>query len=316
MEDAHTTLLNINKSEEKKISMFAVFDGHGGSNVAQYCGKKLQHLITLNNSFDESIKSGDFSKVLTESFLNLDVELRKDPEYAKEPSGCTAVSCIISSDWKITAANAGDSRIVLGSKTGKAIPLSFDHKPTNEIEIKRITDAGGFVEYGRVNGNLALSRAIGDFVFKDSPNLTAEQQIVTANPDIIQHDIEDGDEFLVLACDGIWDCMTNQEVVDFVRYKIKDRNGDLKLIAEEIMDFCLAPICDLGSIGCDNMTVIIVGFTRGRSREEWVNEIAAKIDEKLIAPKLRNIKPAIISSESEYDANASHSDEEATQTDV
>jgi protein phosphatase 2C family protein 2/3 len=69
-------------------------------------------------------------------------------------------------------------------------------------EKARITAAGGFVDFGRVNGNLALSRAIGDFEFKKSAELSPEQQIVTAFPDVTIHDISDDDEFLVVACDG------------------------------------------------------------------------------------------------------------------
>ena len=69
-------------------------------------------------------------------------------------------------------------------------------------EKNRITAAGGFVDFGRVNGNLALSRAIGDFEFKKSAELPPEQQIVTAFPDVTDHDLTDEDEFLVLACDG------------------------------------------------------------------------------------------------------------------
>jgi len=69
-------------------------------------------------------------------------------------------------------------------------------------EKARITAAGGFVDFGRVNGNLALSRAIGDFEFKKSAELAPEQQIVTAYPDVVVHDLGDDDEFLVIACDG------------------------------------------------------------------------------------------------------------------
>jgi hypothetical protein len=114
-------------------------------------------------------------------------------------------------------ANAGDSRSVLGVK-GRAKPLSFDHKPQNEGislptsglplakifigEKARITAAGGFVDFGRVNGNLALSRAIGDFEFKKSADLSPEQQIVTAFPDVVTHEVTNDDEFLVIACDG------------------------------------------------------------------------------------------------------------------
>lgn len=69
-------------------------------------------------------------------------------------------------------------------------------------EKARICAAGGFVDFGRVNGNLALSRAIGDFEFKKSADLPPEQQIVTAFPDVTVHDQTDDDEFIVLACDG------------------------------------------------------------------------------------------------------------------
>lgn len=117
-------------------------------------------------------------------------------------------------------ANAGDSRGVLGIK-GRAKAMSYDHKPQLEglfgwpalpapsadiysppAERNRITAAGGFVDFGRVNGNLALSRAIGDFEFKKSAELSPENQIVTAFPDVNSHDLTDDDEFLVLACDG------------------------------------------------------------------------------------------------------------------
>jgi len=80
--------------------------------------------------------------------------------------------------------------------------LSFDHKPQNEGEKARITAAGGFVDFGRVNGNLALSRAIGDFEFKKSADLPPEQQIVTAFPEVTVHEIGQDDEFIVVACDG------------------------------------------------------------------------------------------------------------------
>lgn len=69
-------------------------------------------------------------------------------------------------------------------------------------ERARISAAGGFVDFGRVNGNLALSRAIGDFEFKKSADLSPEQQIVTAYPDVTTHNISEDDEFLVIACDG------------------------------------------------------------------------------------------------------------------
>lgn len=185
-----------------------------------------------------------------------------DPAFANDPSGCTAVAALLVAGpdsetkqgkkaRKILVANAGDSRSVL-SVQGEAKAMSIDHKPGNKGENARIVSAGGFVEFGRVNGNLALSRAIGDFEFKQNFSLEPEQQIVTADPEIITHDVDGDEEFLVLACDGIWDCLSSQQVVDFVRRQIA--NGkDLKDICEEAIDRCLAPDSQIGGVGCDNV---------------------------------------------------------------
>jgi protein phosphatase 2C family protein 2/3 len=143
-------------------------------------------------------------------------------------------------------------------------------------EKNRITAAGGFVDFGRVNGNLALSRAIGDFEFKKSAELSPENQIVTAYPDVDEHDLTDEDEFLVLACDGIWDCQSSQAVVEFVRRGIAAKQ-DLEKICENMMDNCLASNSETGGVGCDNMTMIIIGFLNGRTKEEWYDEIAKRV---------------------------------------
>ncbi|KAI7412183.1 protein phosphatase, partial [Hortaea werneckii] len=155
-------------------------------------------------------------------------------------------------------------------------PLSFDHKPQNEGEKARICAAGGFVDFGRVNGNLALSRAIGDFEFKKSADLPPEQQIVTAFPDVTIHEIGEDDEFLVIACDGIWDCQSSQAVVEFVRRGIAAKQ-ELHSICENMMDNCLASNSETGGVGCDNMTMVVVGLLRGKTKEEWYNMIAERV---------------------------------------
>lgn len=113
----------------------------------------------------------------------------------------------------------GDSRAI-ASVRGRVQLLSYDHKPNNELESKRIVAAGGWVEFNRVNGNLALSRALGDFVFKKNESKRAEEQIVTACPDVDIKDLTSDHEFILLACDGIWDVLTNEEVLEFVRNRI------------------------------------------------------------------------------------------------
>lgn len=160
---------------------------------------------------------------------------------------------------------------------GEAKPLSFDHKPTNQGENSRIVAAGGFVEFGRVNGNLALSRALGDFDFKQNANLDAEQQVVTADPDITVHEATREDEFLVIACDGIWDVLTSQQVIDYVRLSIS-QDKPLTAICEELMDRCLAPDSDWGGVGCDNMTIMVVALLGDRTQDEWYAWVKQRVE--------------------------------------
>jgi protein phosphatase 2C family protein 2/3 len=191
-----------------------------------------------------------------------------DPELQDDPAGCTAVVALVTSD-KIIVANAGDSRCVL-SRNGRAIPLSRDHKPKDADEYSRILAAGGYVNFGRVNGNLALSRAIGDFEFKRNTELGPEKQIITAKPDVLEHTLTDDDEFLIVACDGIWDCMPNQQVINFIRERLSE-DKRLDTICEELMDRCLASApWVMEGIGADNMTLIIVGLLGTKSKEEWI----------------------------------------------
>ena len=125
--------------------------------------------------------------------------------------GCTATAILITHDT-IYCANAGDARTVL-STDGQTIPLSFDHKPTHEAEMKRIKAAGGMVRFGRVFGILAVSRSFGDHSLK---------QFVPALPFYRNDQLIDADKFLIIACDGVWDVMTDQEAVDFVNQKIDE----------------------------------------------------------------------------------------------
>ncbi|KAJ5151854.1 hypothetical protein N7492_010149 [Penicillium capsulatum] len=281
MEDAHAAVLDLHAKytggddrkptdPDQRLAFFGVYDGHGGDRVALFAGEKLHQIVSKQESFSR----GDIEQALKDGFLATDRAILEDPKYEEEVSGCTASTSIISKN-KIWVANAGDSRSVLGVK-GRAKPLSFDHKPQNEGEKARISAAGGFVDFGRVNGNLALSRAIGDFEFKKSPELSPEQQIVTAFPDVTVHELTDDDEFLVIACDGIWDCQSSQAVVEFVRRGIAAKQ-ELSRICENMMDNCLASNSETGGVGCDNMTMAVIGLLRGKTKEEWYNQIAERV---------------------------------------
>jgi protein phosphatase 1G len=184
-------------------------------------------------------------------------------EDTNSQAGCTAVVALVTKTV-IVVANAGDSRAVL-SRDKKAIALSNDHKPSQVTERERIVAAGGFVsEIGgicRVNGNLSLSRAIGDLRYKANSELEPAAQIITAEPDILTIELTEEDDFMVLACDGIWDVLENQEVVDFIHARLGDKKPED--IASELLDHCLAsdPRESRGK-GCDNMTCCIVQFRK------------------------------------------------------
>ncbi|KAI9505838.1 phosphatase 2C-like domain-containing protein [Coemansia spiralis] len=271
MEDAHTTVLKIGPDGES--AFFAVYDGHGGQTAAKFAGAMLHEYIIK----DENYSKGDYAAAIKRGYLEMDSALRQFPEMENDSSGCTAISVLLTKDGAAFCGNAGDSRSIISTK-GRAIALSHDHKPTDDIEFNRITSGGGYVEFGRVNGNLALSRALGDFEFKNNRTLSAEKQIVTAQPDVIKHALSVDDEFIVVACDGIWDCMTNQQVVQFVHAKIAE-GKKLDQVCEEMMDRCLASESDLGGVGCDNMTVIVLGILNGKTEDEWYEHVKQVAEE-------------------------------------
>uniref|UniRef100_A0A672GPL2 Protein phosphatase 1G n=1 Tax=Salarias fasciatus TaxID=181472 RepID=A0A672GPL2_SALFA len=178
-------------------------------------------------------------------------------------SGTTAVVALIRGKQLIVA-NAGDSRCVV-SEHGKAVDMSYDHKPEDEVELARIKNAGGKVTMdGRVNGGLNLSRAIGDHFYKRNKALPPEEQMISAMPDVKVLTLNEEHDFMVIACDGIWNVLSSQEVVDFISERIKpDQDGKarpLSSIVEELLDHCLAPDTSGDGTGCDNMTCIIVTF--------------------------------------------------------
>lgn len=258
MEDAHTHILSLPGDED--ASFFGVFDGHGGDKVSQYAGAHLHKRLVDSHFYN----NGHIEEAIRFAFLKLDEDMTQDEDLKDDLAGSTA-NIVLVKDNRIYCGNVGDSRAV-ASINGRVQELSFDHKPSNELEAKRIVAAGGWVEFNRVNGNLALSRALGDFVFKKNNSKSAEEQIVTADPDVTVHEVTPDHEFMVLACDGIWDVLSSQEVVDFVRARIA-HHMEPDLICEELMTRCLAPDCQMGGLGCDNMTVVLVCMLHGSSSE-------------------------------------------------
>merc|ERR1711920_758537 len=133
-----------------------------------------------------------------------------------------------------------------------------------------IEKAGGRVQFMgqnqyRVNGNLNLSRAIGDLHFKQGAKLKPEEQMICSTPDVTFTDRSSEDEFVLVCCDGVWDMMSCQEAVDFVRERLpKGREvfpKDMERILEALLDKCLSPdLRKTDGLGGDNMTAVIFRF--------------------------------------------------------
>jgi len=314
MEDAHFALGSL-EGEWTDTAAFGVMDGHGGTQVALFCQRHLPAEISRGASRDpHSALIAAFHKMDDMLWETGETDLQAFTDAsASRPGGrggrsadpkwmgCTAVVCLVRPSV-IVVANAGDSRAVL-SRGRQAVPLSEDHKPNLPGERDRIRRAGGSVarsQFGstvqhRVNGNLNLSRSIGDLEYKKNPNLQPHEQMICSTPDVHTFRREAADEFILIACDGIWDVLGSQDAVDFVHERLGDylqRGQPLSGIMAEMLDHCLSP--DLGltqGLGGDNMTAMLLVFGEAPTDHFIVEEgelleldPAHVLEERAIAP--------------------------------
>eukprot|EP01036_Dinobryon_divergens_P027172 gene27172-35897_t len=243
-------------------SFFGVFDGHGGVQASHYLAQNL-HVNVAHGLLDMSTEIYQvIDQVAPDSIFNnvaalqamdqivirtlKDTFLKTDKDFittSPHPQhGSTATTALLLGK-RLYCANVGDSRTMLCRKFSPIL-LSQDHKPTREDESKRIRDAGGFVINNRVMGELAVSRAFGDVDFKKGiqsiieeeggalPSNTDsndhknwDQPLIIAEPDVQVTTITEHDQFLLLACDGLFDVYAPDEVVKFVKESM-EKHGD------------------------------------------------------------------------------------------
>lgn len=189
----------------------------------------------------------NFGKLLTDEVLAADRLLVEAAKRSMDVAGTTALIAIME-DGNLIVANVGDSRGVMCDARGNAIPVSFDHKPQQVREQKRIEAAGGYIAFNgvwRVAGILATSRAMGDYPLKD-------KKFVIADPDILTFGLEDHKPmFLILASDGLWDTFTNEEAVKFIKERLDEPDFGAKSLTLQAYY--------RGSV--DNITVLVINFS-------------------------------------------------------
>ncbi|CBI20270.3 hypothetical protein VitviT2T_029526 [Vitis vinifera] len=209
------------KVDDKELGLFAIFDGHLSHDIPNYLRSHL---------FDNILTEPDFwtetEEAIRRAYHNTDTTiLEKSADLGK--GGSTAVTAILINGHKLIVANVGDSRAVI-CRNGVVKQLSVDHEPSKER--KNIEDRGGFVsnfpgDVPRVDGQLAVARAFGDKSLKGH---------LSSEPDVVVEHIHDDTEFAILASDGLWKVMTNQEAADSIK-NIKDARAAAKHLTEEAL---------------------------------------------------------------------------------
>jgi len=233
MEDTYMALINLRGNP--KQAFFGVFDGHGGSRTSQFSAANLHKLILHQDFVCEP------EATLCTAFKQLDQEWLQYANRHEYDDGSTAIAALLV-NGTLYIANVGDSRAVLIAN-GRAVELSEDHKPNRADERMRIEGLGGrIIHYGtwRVEGILAVTRAVGDRRLK---------KFITAEPEVRSHVLREGDDFLILASDGVWDVMTSQQAVDIVWNNL---SGSMQEAAHKLTDTAYRR----GSL--DNITSLVV----------------------------------------------------------
>ncbi|XP_074331091.1 putative protein phosphatase 2C 10 [Apium graveolens] len=219
MEDYHVAKFVRHHGHE--LGLFAIYDGHLGDGVPAYLQKHL-----FNNILKEEDFWTDPNRSISKAYERTDQAiLTHNPELGR--GGSTAVTAILINGQSLWVANVGDSRAVL-SRRGKAIQMSIDHEPNTERG--SIENKGGFVsnmpgDVARVNGQLAVSRAFGDKNLKNH---------LRSDPDVKDASIDRDTDLLILASDGLWKVMSNQEAVD-IAIKIKNPQKAAKQLSVEAL---------------------------------------------------------------------------------
>ncbi|XP_059635247.1 probable protein phosphatase 2C 27 isoform X2 [Cornus florida] len=226
---------------------FPVFDGHGGKFAAQFVRDHLPRVIVEDANFPLELE-----KIVTRSFMETDAAFAKSCSLESAlSSGTTALTAMIFGR-SLLVANAGDCRAVL-SRRGLAIEMSKDHRPCCDNERMRIESLGGFIDDGYLNGQLGVTRALGDWHIKGLKETGERSGPLSAVPELKLITLTKEDEFLIIGSDGIWDAFRSQNAVDFARRKLQEHN-DVKLCCKELVEEALKR----GAI--DNLTVVMVCF--------------------------------------------------------
>jgi protein phosphatase PTC2/3 len=240
----------------REYAFYGVFDGHGGKKASDYAAEHMFEVLKqeLVNPERRCMKD-----VLLWTHLRVDGEFIAHED--SDASGTTSVVVVIelsATPMKWHCAWAGDSRAVLVRSDGAVEWVSRDHKADRPDEVKRVHAAGGFVMCGRVMGDLAVSRALGDAEFKVK-DVPWQKQIVTAEPEYDSGTLSNH-AFFVVACDGLYDVMTDSRVAEITGRAIADCKTYPRTTPADLAAVCTATVkLAIETLYTrDNVTAIVV----------------------------------------------------------
>ena len=219
MEDEHIFVDSF--TGDSSCGYFGIYDGHGGRQVVERVKSEL------HNIFERLLKANPEQEVADawkKAYEEMDQIITEEKIMF---SGTTAATVLLRREGDIRrlyAANAGDARIVL-VRDKKGVRLTHDHKASDPAEVARIQEAGGFVIMNRVNGMLAVTRALGDLTMKDH---------VTCEPYVSTTSLQDGDTHLIVACDGVWDVMEDDEAAGVVSASSSAQEAATRLLRQSL----------------------------------------------------------------------------------
>ncbi|KAG0286700.1 Protein phosphatase 2C 1 [Linnemannia gamsii] len=237
MEDTHAFIYNYEGITGH--GFFAIFDGHAGKAAADWCGQHFHEVFGRILEEKAEQANVDFQELVNETFLEVDRQLAEALQQGRS-SGCTAIMAYIRKEGNkrvLYTGNVGDARAVLSHKE-RAVRLSYDHKGSDHTEAQRILDVGGFVMNNRVNGVLAVTRALGDSSMKE---------FIIGAPYTTRTEIGADNPYLILACDGLWDVCSDQEAVDLVKEVVCPTKASQLLLEHALQKF-----------STDNISVMVV----------------------------------------------------------
>jgi len=250
MEDELVELVNY----KEDYSFFAVYDGHGGSQVASYCKDNLHNTFFDKLHDDSYLDEAEIARVWEDTYNSVDAELtRALAEGDADCAGCTATTAFITpksqDEWLLSVANVGDSKALLFSE-GKSRFITDTHRATTDTEVRRVKEAGGWIageKSKRLNGRLSVTRALGDHYIKK----TTKGLICT--PAVSTHSVT-FPSVCILATDGVWDFV--EEEVQRLLHTEDVFESTAQKLAQTILDISLKKHSN------DNIAVVVIMFVK------------------------------------------------------